>query len=146
MFVASHLLGDFLLQTDWQATSKAAGLRRHAGAARRALLAHVTTYTLAFVPALIWLAEARGASVTWVALLIAGPHLLQDDGRLIGWWMTRVKHVDADTQPILAMAVDQTFTSSAAGARRRNERLVNRAASVTILGRLAGNFGACSIR
>jgi len=77
--------------------------------ARRALLAHVTTYTLAFVPALIWLAEARGASVTWVALLIAGPHLLQDDGRLIGWWMTRVKHVDADTQPILAMAVDQTF-------------------------------------
>jgi len=23
--------------------------------------------------------------------------------------MTRVKHVDADTQPILAMAVDQTF-------------------------------------
>ena len=55
VFVVSHLVGDYLLQTDWQATQQA----RRAGqgpVARRALLSHIATYTLAFVPALIWLA------------------------------------------------------------------------------------------
>ena len=56
VFVVSHALGDYLLQTDWQATHKRGGLGRDSEA-RRALLLHVTTYTLAFVPALIWIGD-----------------------------------------------------------------------------------------
>ena len=55
VFVVSHLAGDYLLQTDWQAENKRGGLGGDP-VARRALLSHVTTYTLAFVPAFIWLA------------------------------------------------------------------------------------------
>ena len=52
---------------------------------RRALVSHVATYTLAFAPALAWLAGDLGAAGT--AALAAGvflPHLVQDDGRLLG--------------------------------------------------------------
>ncbi len=82
-FVVSHLVGDYLFQTDWQARHKHGGLSRR-GACRRALCSHVATYTLAYLPALIWLAGDHGAWVVGVALLIGVPHLIQDDGRLIG--------------------------------------------------------------
>ena len=57
VFVVSHLVGDYLMQTDWQARHKRGGLTGDRVRAR-ALFAHVTTYTLAFVPALAWLAWA----------------------------------------------------------------------------------------
>jgi hypothetical protein len=107
VFFVSHLAGDFLAQTDWQARNKSGGL----GAdplARRALLAHVTVYTLLFLPALVWIG-AEGAA--WVALLVAGlifvPHLVVDDGRLLGLFMVRVKR-SLDPPPGLALAVDQS--------------------------------------
>jgi hypothetical protein len=56
-FLVCHLAGDLLLQTEWQAITKVQGLGTLEG--RRALLRHVTTYTLAFVPALIWIAVDR---------------------------------------------------------------------------------------
>jgi hypothetical protein len=108
VFVISHLVGDYLLQTDWQAIHKRGGLTRKP-LARRALLTHVASYTLAFVPALVWLSGDLGANVLWVALLIAGPHLLQDDGRVVEWWMKRVKGADIGAQPTVALAVDQTL-------------------------------------
>ena len=67
-FFVAHMVGDYLLQTDWQARHKAGGLGRDP-VARRALLAHVATYTLAFVPALIWIGDEL--SVGWAVL--AGP-------------------------------------------------------------------------
>ena len=51
VFVVSHALGDYLLQTDWQATNKRGGLGGGGATASRALFAHVTSYTLAYVPA-----------------------------------------------------------------------------------------------
>ena len=54
VFLVSHLVGDYLLQTDWQAVHKHRGLGPDP-VSRRALASHVATYTLAFVPALIWL-------------------------------------------------------------------------------------------
>jgi Protein of unknown function (DUF3307) len=107
-FFVAHMVGDYLLQTDWQARHKAGGLGRDA-IARRALLAHVATYTLAFLPALIWIGDELGAG--WAVLagvLVALPHLVVDDGRIIGLYLTRVKHAEA-SDPRIAAPVDQSF-------------------------------------
>ena len=77
--------------------------------ARRALLSHIATYTLAFVPALVWLADDLEAGVLWVAALIAVPHLVQDDGRLLGLYMSRAKRLDPFADPAVTTAVDQAF-------------------------------------
>ena len=108
VFVVSHAVGDFLLQTEWQATHKRGGLGRDREA-RRALLWHVATYTLAFVPALAWLAGELGpGALAAVAAGIALPHLVQDDGRLLGAYVVADKHTSP--QPgMLLLAVDQSF-------------------------------------
>jgi hypothetical protein len=106
--VVSHAAGDFLLQTDWQATHKGGGLNGDRER-RRALAAHVLTYSLAFVPALIWLAGDLDA-LGEVALLagIALPHAVIDDGRMLGAYVRTVKHVDLAPGPLL-MAIDQSM-------------------------------------
>ena len=54
-FLVAHMVGDYLFQTDWQARNKRGGLS--GGVALRALATHVTTYTLAFLPALVWIGD-----------------------------------------------------------------------------------------
>lgn len=108
VFVMSHLVGDYLLQTEWQALNKHGGLSGPPGA-RRALFSHIATYTLSFVPALIWLWSSRGAWVFGIAALIAVPHLIQDDGRLLAAYSIRVKKADIDANRLLAAALDQSF-------------------------------------
>jgi len=108
VFLLSHLVGDYLLQTDWQAAHKMEGLGGDP-VRRRALLSHIATYTLAFVPALAWLAGELGAAVLLVAALVAGPHLVQDDGRLLDLYLRRVKRCDPKSLPGVRTAVDQTF-------------------------------------
>ena len=107
-FVVCHLAGDYLLQTDWQAKHKRAGLGGDP-VARRALFFHVSTYTLAFAPALVWLADELGAGVIWVAALVFFPHLVQDDGRLITAYIENVKGSDVPENLSVAAAVDQSF-------------------------------------
>jgi uncharacterized protein DUF3307 len=106
VLIVSHLAGDFLLQTDWQATHKSNGLGRDQ-VARRALLAHGATYTLALVPALIWLATELGGWALGVGALVVLPHLIQDDGRLLGAYMRRVKGLEP-RPGVLLMAIDQS--------------------------------------
>jgi hypothetical protein len=108
VFVISHLVGDYLLQTEWQARHKHGGL---SGAVekRRALLSHIATYTMSFIPALVWLRPADGAAVFGVAALIAVPHLIQDDGRLLYAYSRVVKKADLGANRGLALAVDQSF-------------------------------------
>ena len=108
VFVICHLVGDYLLQTEWQATNKRGGLGPDP-TARRALLAHVSTYTLAFVPALIWLADDIGAWVLGVAVLIFVPHFIQDDGRALRAYVLRFKGAGAYANTQVVLAVDQTF-------------------------------------
>ncbi len=107
-FLVAHMVGDYLLQTDWQARHKAGGLGGDR-AALKALTAHVTTYTLAFVPACVWIAGERG--VGWAILagaLVALPHLVIDDGRVVRLYLREVKGADT-FDPGLAGAVDQAF-------------------------------------
>jgi Protein of unknown function (DUF3307) len=108
ILVVSHLIGDFLLQTDWQASHKENGLGpkpEH----RRALVAHVLTYMAAFVPALVWIGiETDVAWAVLIAFVIAVPHLIQDDRRLLDAYMRKVKGL-AESSPGLRVAVDQAF-------------------------------------
>ena len=105
--LVSHLAGDFLLQTEWQAVNKRAGAAD--GVARRALLRHVGTYMLAFVPALGWIGSKRGASrAAEIGVLVGLPHLMIDEGWLVRTWLSGVKHAP-EPEPVLAIAVDQSF-------------------------------------
>ena len=106
-FLVCHLAGDLLFQTEWQALTKVRGLGDPEG--RRALMAHATTYTLPYLPVLVWVGEERGVvKAVVVALLIALPHVGIDDGRFVGVWLRQVKH-SPDPAPSLRLMVDQSF-------------------------------------
>jgi hypothetical protein len=105
--LVSHVVGDVLMQTDWQALHKVKGLGDTDG--RHALVEHVASYTLAFAPALVWIGRRRGpARAIAVGGLVAGPHLAIDDGRLVKAWLGRVKRAQSPPQA-LVIAVDQSF-------------------------------------
>jgi hypothetical protein len=107
-FLVAHMVGDYLFQTDWQARNKRGGLSG-GGVSRRALISHVTTYTLAFTPAFVWIGSELDAVWAIVAaVLVYIPHLIIDDGRLVGLYLARVKRVEGLNLG-LAASVDQTF-------------------------------------
>jgi hypothetical protein len=108
VFVVSHLVGDYILQTEWQARNKRGGLTGSA-TMRRALVSHVATYTLAFLPGLIWLSNSVHAWGFGVAALIAIPHLIQDDGSLLSGYAHTFKKADIEADPPLGAALDQSF-------------------------------------
>lgn len=109
VFLVCHLVGDFLFQTDWQATHKDHGLGRDPER-RRALVSHVATYTLAFLPALVWIGlELDLWRAILAAVLIFVPHLIQDDRRLLDSYMLRVKGSGSLRLTGLRVAVDQSF-------------------------------------
>jgi hypothetical protein len=108
VFVVSHAAGDYLLQTDWQATNKRGGLGRDP-VARKALLSHVLTYTLAYVPAGIWLLDGLGAGVALLAVGVYVPHMVQDDGRLLSAYIGKIKGSGAANTREVFTAVDQSF-------------------------------------
>jgi hypothetical protein len=106
-FLVAHMVGDYLFQTDWQARNKRGGLS--GGVAFRALVSHVTTYTLAFAPALIWIGDQLDPGWALLgAVLIFLPHLILDDGRIVRLYLARVKHVERFDVSIAA-SVDQSF-------------------------------------
>src|SRR4051794_2891411 len=108
VLLVSHISGDFILQTEWQALNKRGGLGRNRES-RRALRGHGLTYTLACLPGLIWIAAERDDALpVLLALLITLPHVVVDDGTLVRSWMRRVKHTP-DPAPGLMIMVDQSF-------------------------------------
>lgn len=108
MLVVCHLLGDFLLQTDWQAAHKYGGLGADP-VRRRALLSHTLVYTLSFLPALIWIGiETEALRVIAIGVVVFVPHYLQDDGRALDAYMAKVKGLSTNS-PGLRIAVDQSF-------------------------------------
>lgn len=107
-FLVAHMVGDYLFQTDWQARHKRGGLSGDR-VALRALVSHVTTYTLAFVPALIWIADQLDAGWALLsAVLIFVPHLVLDDGRFVRAYLANVKRAEGFDLG-LAASVDQSF-------------------------------------
>lgn len=108
VFVVCHLAGDFLLQTDWQATHKHGGLSGNR-VARRALFSHATIYTLVFIPAVIWIAAEKSALAVALLAVIFIPHLVQDDARVLIAWNRAVKRSALPPGEPIYMAVDQAF-------------------------------------
>ena len=109
VFVVSHAVGDYLLQTDWQATNKRGGLSANT-VAQRALVSHVTAYTASFVPALIWLRhDLRPVGVAALVAAIFVPHLVQDDGRLLTAYVRAVKGPGAASNEAVFRPVDQSL-------------------------------------
>jgi hypothetical protein len=108
-FFVSHHVGDFLLQTDFQALNKQGGLDE-SGDPRRALVNHALAYTAAFAPALVGVARRTSVPrALTVAALIALPHMAIDDGRLVAGFMSRVKRTPADVDEELTLKVDQSM-------------------------------------
>jgi hypothetical protein len=108
VLVVCHLVGDFLLQTDWQARYKEGGLGADP-VRRRALRDHIRTYTLSFLPALVWIAaETSLLRAILIGVVIAVPHWVQDDGRLLNAYMVLVKGTSVPGSG-LRVAVDQSF-------------------------------------
>ncbi len=106
--MVSHLAGDFLLQTEWQALHKYGGLGPDPER-RRALFLHIVTYTATFIPALVWIGvETSVLRALLIGVVIAIPHWVQDDGRLLDAYMLKVKGLGPNS-PGLRIAVDQSF-------------------------------------
>lgn len=109
VFWMSHLVGDFLLQTNWQAATKYGGLGADSRT-RAALFSHVVIYTICFVPALIWIGSDGGAlGAVGLAVVIFVPHLVIDDGRLVRAYMIRVKRCPDPPPGLLTATVDQSL-------------------------------------
>ena len=108
VFFVSHQVGDYLMQTDWQATHKRHGLGRDP-VARRALFSHTFTYLLAYVPAFIWISSSLGWKTLVIVAAIALPHVIQDDGRLLLIYVRRVKGMDPVANHTIAAIIDQAF-------------------------------------
>jgi hypothetical protein len=108
VFLVSHLTGDYLLQTERQASNKWGGLSSDRQS-RNALLSHVGVYGLSFLPVFVWIADDVGAAVVAVAALVLVPHLVQDDGRLLARYMVSVKGATNAAGTGLFAAVDQSF-------------------------------------
>jgi hypothetical protein len=109
VLLVCHLAGDFLLQTEWQALHKLGGLGRDPER-RRALLLHVTTYSLPMLAAFVWIAVDEGAARAVAAgVIVVGTHIVQDDGRLLRTYVRRVKKTDPEFGTPLMIAIDQSF-------------------------------------
>ena len=108
VFFATHQFGDYLLQTEWQALNKHGGLGRDP-VARRALLTHTFTYSLAYVPAFIWISSRLGWDTLLIAAAVTLPHVIQDDRRLLSIYMVRIKGMDPIANHVVAALVDQAL-------------------------------------
>jgi hypothetical protein len=109
VFGVSHAVGDFILQTDWQAAHKWGGLGKDP-VSRAALRSHIGGYALAFFPAFIWIAaDGSVAKAIAAAFLILIPHWIQDDGRLLDLFILLVKRPQGQLEMGIRIAVDQSF-------------------------------------
>ena len=108
MYLVCHCTGDFLLQTEFQATRKAGGLGADP-VARRALFSHLLTYSLTFVPAFIWIGSnhSGGRTVAAIAIVVL-THLVQDDRRLLHRYTVVVKKADPPPDHPLWIFIDQS--------------------------------------
>jgi hypothetical protein len=98
----SHMIGDWLIQTEHQAMNKAKG-RFFNGA----LFSHCLCYTLCFVPA-FWLAHIN---MVWL-LLVFWSHMFLDRRWPVIWWIKTMKRTSEETIKNLfwlVIAVDQVM-------------------------------------
>lgn len=98
----AHVVGDWLLQTEWQAMNKATNWR--------ALLTHVLVYHIVILAALLWRMGPGAPAVYFVVLGLAVVHVVMDRKRSVEWFM-RAMRISVRREPSgwLAIAVDQSL-------------------------------------
>jgi hypothetical protein len=92
--MTAHMVGDWMLQTDWMATNKM-NLRHPAGWVHSGI--HLALMLLIFpLPA---------------ALFVACTHLLIDTRVPVRWWMTNIKRIPSGSPAMLYLDIwmDQVF-------------------------------------
>ena len=109
VFLVSHLVGDYLLQTDWQAVHKHRGLGPDPVARRALRLARRHLHAGLRPGADLARRRPEPRRRHRLAAGIAIPHLVQDDGRLLALYVSRVKGCDIAAFPLVGAAVDQTM-------------------------------------
>jgi hypothetical protein len=55
------------------------------------------------------MSDDLGAGVVWVAALVFIPHVIQDDGRLLTWFIFRIKGASEESAREIYTPVDQSF-------------------------------------
>lgn len=100
--VICHLIGDYLVQTEFEALNKALGRFWN-----RALVSHCVKYTLCFVP----LVFTAALNPMWL-MLIYGSHMIFDQRWPIVWWrkcVTRNSDESIKATFWLTIVIDQIF-------------------------------------
>lgn len=100
--VFAHFVGDWLIQSEYEAVNKAKG-----GFWNKALLTHCLKYSACFIPVL-WI---FGESMLWLALIF-GSHVIIDRRNPVIWWRAHVGHcTPANIQQTfgVTIVVDQVF-------------------------------------
>jgi hypothetical protein len=88
----AHLIGDFLLQTEWMATNKKDKFI--------AIFVHVLVYLVPFVfTDLAW----------WQIVVIGLLHGAQDHSGFVMWWIRFWKKTPEENMGMLPMIIDQVF-------------------------------------
>ena len=107
-FLVAHMVGDYLLQTDWQARHKRGGLGGDP-VARRALSA--TSRPTRWRSCRRSSGSASELDVVWAivaAVLVFVPHLIIDDGRLVALYLA-ASSASTGSNLGVAASVDQSF-------------------------------------
>ena len=107
-FLVAHMVGDYLLQTDWQARHKRGGLTRPGRPARARHARRPRTRSRSCPPSCGSPASSTPAGPSSPRLLVFVPHLVVDDGRIVRVYLNRVKHVEGFDVGV-ASSVDQSF-------------------------------------
>lgn len=100
--IMAHVLGDFLLQTEWQAQNKKTHLR--------ALLAHVSVYHLVVLVILYTGFSYSLVTLIPVVLVLAIAHAVLDGSPVVRGFIRLLKiAVHRDPERWLVLAVDQSL-------------------------------------
>lgn len=94
--IVGHVVGDFLLQTSWQAENK--------GRIWRALISHGLVYSIA-----IYIITLIVGSISLISIaIIFISHILLDKGHFVNWWIENIKKEQTDDERI-RFIVDQSL-------------------------------------
>ena len=100
--LVAHLVGDWLLQTEWQALNK--------GKNFQALLTHVAVYSLTLLAVLVTTFGFSNLSIYIIVLILGLIHALMDGSGVVAWYIRTFKLIDKrGPEKWLSIAVDQVF-------------------------------------
>ncbi|REB10129.1 DUF3307 domain-containing protein [Sporosarcina sp. BI001-red] len=96
--IVGHLIGDYLLQTNWMASGKATKWAP--------LLTHCFVYTSVVSVAFL---ISTGMISFWMVVIIFLSHIILDRRRFVAWWALAIMGVKEGEPAWLLIIADQVF-------------------------------------